>query len=200
MRRGTRYIAAGTPTPGTPPFLVRALPTYFPQPTCLISVFLRTISNRHTMQSNFAELAKVTLWNASGMTKGCALLSPTRALAISNRHMMRLEVTATRANSTRSLFLIVPSRRICTNTQGELSRSLLQQASPACIRSQPQTEHSISISNRHLVRLGIDASPSESTRSLFLIVPNRPHFHTESLARRVSSDGHLPQFRSLGWN
>src|SRR5579871_6075801 len=89
MRRGTRSTAAGRFAPGTPPLLARTSPTYFPHSAPRISVFLRTISNRH---------------------------------------LVRLEITATPAESTSSLFLIDPKQHVFPRADFNSPEFLVTQA------------------------------------------------------------------------
>jgi hypothetical protein len=152
MRRGLRPTAAGSPHPGTAPLLTHPLSTYFPQPEILISVFLRALSNRHTMQ---------------------------------------LEFLASPAISTTSLFLIVPNHPLCPASLISSSVPLdcggappLCSASSAAARvrgARRPRSSARTISNRHTMRLKLPATRSESTTSLFLIVPTCPHFHSQSV-------------------
>src|SRR5580698_2927846 len=149
MPRGPRSTAAGRTIPGPLPILAPTLPPS-----------LAPISNRHTRNA--------------ARHPGCRLSPAT----ISNRHLVQLEITATRPKSTTSLFLIVTKQLICPRTKHHSPESLVAQACPACVRFPSQSKHSAAFSNRHLVRLEIATTPTESTSSLFLIDPKHPLFPT----------------------
>jgi hypothetical protein len=94
-RRGRLPSAAGRSLPGTSPTLALSSP----QPSPQIARF-GSPSNRHSRK---------TACRAGGHRSGPAISN--RHAALSNRHLVRLEITATRAESTTSLFLIDPNQR-----------------------------------------------------------------------------------------
>src|ERR1700761_3043719 len=165
MRSGHHPLAAGRSTPGLPPLSARTSPAYFPQTA---SVFLRTISNRHT-------------WEASCRAGSLLPLSLPRPLhrklplVISNRHLVQLETATTHAESARSLFLIVTKSHLCASTKLSSSEGLVAQACLACVRFCLESVHHAPISNRQLVQLEITVTNPKSTTSLFLIVTKQPH-------------------------
>ena len=189
MRRGTRFTAAGRSIPGPSPFL--ALPRTQPHsPETLVAQachacvrFLPraasapTISNRHTRKT----ACRAGCPPPTSRSVSNARLSETdHANAISNRHLVRLEITATLIESATSL--IDPKQHNCAHTQKHSSETLVAQACPACVRFCPSFQHNAAISNRHLVQLEFTATLPESTTSLFLI-DTKQHIFSRSLAR-----------------
>jgi hypothetical protein len=177
MRRGPRPTAAGRPS-GKSPILTHTPPPYSPQSALPISVFLRTISNRHTRGIACRAGCPPPISRATTSTHHPRT---THRALISNRHTMQLEITATHPESTTSLFLIVPSRALCAVTQRNSPEPFVAQARPACVRFPSESKHTPVISNRHLVRLEFPASRPESTSSLFLIDPSCPLFRAQSV-------------------
>src|SRR6201996_3212887 len=149
--------AAGRPAPGNSPVLAPINPLNFSRfgtlnlhlpPLNLATIdFAQTPSNRHT--------------------------------AISNRHLVQLEINTTSTESTRSLFLIVPTLHICPRGIACRAGCPPTTSRSAASALDTRADHVVSISNRrtaksnrHFVRLEINATSTESTRSLFLIVPS----------------------------
>ena len=161
-RRGRLPSAAGRSLPGTSPTLALSSP----QPSPQIQRF-SPISNR---------LSRQTACRAGGRRPGPAISN--RHTALSNRHLVQLEFTATRGESATSLFLIDPNQHNCfasasngTSTLTVVPTHLLS-AHPAT----PSPSLGPAISNRHLVQLEFAATHPESTTSLFLIDPNQRQF------------------------
>jgi hypothetical protein len=98
--------------------------------------------------------------------------------AISNRHLVQLKFTATHAQSTRSLFLIVPKRTYYSQTRLSSPEVRWHRHVLPVSGFLSKSEHLTTISNRHLVQLEFVASRPESTTSLFLIDPKHTHFRT----------------------
>ena len=102
--------------------------------------------------------------------------SPRLAAPISNRHLVQLEIAASLAESTASLFLIDPKQHLFHHASGIACRAgcvfltRLTRPKPVASTRTPR------ISNRHLVQLEFTLTPTESTTSLFLIVTNSPYF------------------------
>ena len=95
MRRGTRSTAAGRPIPGTSPILAPSIPSHFGTEFHGPREIHPDQCQRHHEES----LSRP--------------LSPSHHAPISNRHLVRLEFTATRPESTTSIFLIDPSSHVC---------------------------------------------------------------------------------------
>jgi hypothetical protein len=185
MRRGPRPTAAGRPLPGTPPILTHTPPPYSPQSALPLSVFLRTISNRHTRGIACRAGCPPPI---SGATTSAHHPRTTHRVLISNRHTMQLEITASHAVSTTSLFLIVSKQRNSRTPRRAAKRGIacragcplpISRAATGTTRS--RTTQPVRISNRHLVRLEVPASRTESTSSLFLIDPSCPLFRAQSV-------------------
>jgi hypothetical protein len=150
MRRGASFHAAGRSLPGTSP---QSAPT------------------------NPSALSRFSTPNLSRWP--LHLLAPGLQPKISNRHLVRLEITTTSAESTSSLFLIDPNHADCSHQPvatriGGASVPPTASASRAASAAEAKFVHPIS--NRHLVKLEIVTTRAESTTSLFLIDPKRTHF------------------------
>jgi hypothetical protein len=158
MPSGSATPAAGRPTPGPLPSSASTTTITPPRTPHLIS----PISNRHTRK-----IACCAGCHCSARSSSRHTLDP--ASTISNPHRMQLKFAVTLANSSRSLFLIVPSPGTCPGTQlhspggfGGIGMSWL------CPVSLP-VQDTPAISNRPLVRLEFVVSRPESITSLFLI-------------------------------
>src|ERR1700753_1234495 len=147
MRRGPRSPAAGHASTGTAPILA---------PTVAVD-----FSRFGTLNLVFAPLNLPSLHFAQ--------TTPNRHGSISNRHLVRLKITATRPESTTSLFLIVPKRPHFTATHFHSPETLVAQARPACVRFHPQSRLTHSISTVYSVRLENAASPAASTKTQLLL-------------------------------
>src|SRR6201996_7227302 len=86
-----------------------------------------------------------------------------RHARISNRHLVRLEITATPTKSTSSLFLIDPKHQHFTGTRLHSPETLVAQACPACVRFPPPSHRTPSISTVYSMQLEIGATPAPST-------------------------------------
>ena len=158
MRRGRSPHAAGHAPTGTASILAPKFPSHF-------GTLYPKIAPYNLKKLDFA-VRKIAC------CAGCRF-SFSR---ISNRHLVQLEIAATLAKSTRSLFLIVTRHPLYTSTQHKSSETLVAQACPACVRFVFKLKHHSTISNRHLVQLEFVSSPVVSTSSLFLIDPKHTHF------------------------
>jgi len=150
MRRGASFHAAGRSLPGNSP---QSAPT------------------------NPSALSRFSTPNLSRWP--LHLLAPGQQPKISNRHLVRLEITTTSAESTSSLFLIDPNHADCSHQPlptriGGASVPPIASASRAASAAEAKFVHPIS--NRHLVQLEIITTRAESITSLFLIDPNQRHF------------------------
>jgi hypothetical protein len=150
-----------------------------------------TNASKHAPQSVPSRSFDVTAALSSGRTSShfgtfnvssapLKLVAPIVATTISNRHRMQLEITASRTESTASLFLIVPKRTLCARQWDSQPGCHLPTSHSAASTHPSRAARAILISNRHLVRLEITASPAKSTSSLFLIDPKRPQLSTSS--------------------
>jgi hypothetical protein len=88
-----------------------------------------------------------------------------RHAQISNRHLVRLEITLTPAKSTTSLFLIDTKRPQFACTHFHSPETLVAQARPACVRFLSPSARTVSISTVYSTQLEMAANPTPSTNS-----------------------------------
>jgi len=101
---------------------------------------------------------------------------------ISNRHLERLEFTATPAKSTSSLFLSDTKRPHFTDTHLHSPETLVAQACPACVRFPSPSAGTHPISTMYSMQLEIAATPTPSTKLPTLL---NTHSHVRPVAVRL---------------